>query len=214
MYQPKLHRVEDLARQHDFMRAHPLGLLVTRGAESPAANPVPFLLDPGAGSLGVLRAHVARANPQWRELDGAREALVVFLDPGGYVTPSWYPSKREHGKVVPTWNYVCVQARGRPRAIHDRDWLRRQVDALTAEREAGRTNPWATADAPSDYMEEMLRALVGIEMAIESIEGKWKMSQNRSRADRSGVVAGLRSNGDAESLRLADIVEREARKAD
>ena len=208
MYQPRPHRVEDRALQHAFMRAHPLGLLITNGPGGLMANPLPFHLEATAGGAGVLRAHMARANPQWREMSLIDEALIVFQDPGVYVTPSWYPTKRETHEVVPTWNYVCAQARGPMRAIEDRAWLRAQIDAMTEMREADRAEPWAPADAPRDYIERMIDAVVGVEMTIRVIEGKWKASQNRSRADRAGVVEGLRAAGDATSLRMADLIER------
>jgi transcriptional regulator len=211
MYQPRVHEVDDLARQHEFVRANPLGLLVTNGPGGLMANPLPFHLDETAGPFGALRVHVARANPQWREADGERRALVVFQDPGVYVTPSWYATKRETGKVVPTWNYVCVQARGSLRVVDDPAWLRRQLDALTASREAARETPWTVDDAPADYVEQMMNAVIGLEMTIESIEGKWKVSQNRVAADRAGVVDGLRAEADDASSRMADLVERATR---
>ena len=169
------------------------------------ANPVPFLLY-GEGEHGVLRAHLARANPQWRELDALEECLVVFQGPEAYVTPSWYATKRETGRVVPTWNYAAVQARGRPRAIADAAWLRRQVDDLTAAREGGRPEPWAVSDAPEPFVAAQLRAIVGIEIALTAIAGKWKMSQNRTAEDRAGVVRGLAAEGIAEVAAL--VAER------
>ncbi len=207
MHQPRLHRVDDLARKHAFMRGNPLGLLVTSGAGGLMANPLPFHLDADAGEKGALRAHVARANRQWREAGG--EALVVFQDPGVYVTPSFYATKSLTHEVVPTWNYVCVQARGILRVIEDRVWLRRQLDALTAAGESTRAVPWAPADAPRDFLERMMDAIVGLEITVTSIEGKWKVSQNRNEIDRNGVIAGLRAQGDGAALRMADLVEQE-----
>ncbi len=208
MYQPRLHRVDDLALQQAFMRAHPLALLTTCGQAGLMANLVPFHLDEAEGKLGTLRAHIARANPHWREADGAREALVVFQDPGVYVTPSWYATKRVTGEVVPTWNYVCVQARGVLRAIDKREWLRRQIDALTADHEASRAAPWSPADAPADFLDKMMAAVIGLELTITGIEGKWKVSQNRTASDRAGVIEGLRAAGDEASARMAERVER------
>ncbi|MCG3165531.1 MAG: Protease synthase and sporulation protein PAI 2 [Bacteroidia bacterium] len=153
---------------------------------------------------------MARANPHWRELQGAAECLVVFMGPQGYVTPSWYPSKRETQKVVPTWNYVTVHAWGRPRIVEDAAWLRRQIDELTRSQESVRPEPWAVGDAPDDYLAAQMQAIVGIEIPIARIEGKWKLSQNRPEADRAGVVAGLGSpddpNGNAAMAEL--MVER------
>ena len=184
----------------DFVAAHPLGLLVTQSrAGGIDANSVPFFLDPADDATpGVLRAHVARANPLWKEARDDVDALVVFQGPHGYVSPGWYPSKAEHGKVVPTWNYVMVQARGRLRAIEDKAWLRDFVGRLTDRHEGGRPAPWAIGDAPADYIETMLGAIVGIEIALTSLVGKWKVTQNRSADDRAGVVEGLlREGGDA-----------------
>ena len=181
---------------HRLVRTHPLGLLVTQDAAGAlAANSVPFVLDADpAGGPGLLRAHVARANPLWREARADSDSLVVLQGPQAYISPSFYPSKAEHGKVVPTWNYVMVQARGRLRAIDDAAWLDAFVTRLTDRHEAERADPWAVSDAPADFVATMLRAIVGIEITLSSLVGKWKVSQNRSAADRAGVVRGL---GDA-----------------
>jgi transcriptional regulator len=181
-----------------FVRDHPLGLLVTRNrAGGVDANSVPFVLDAEGDAPGVLRAHVARANTLWQEARDDAEALVVFQGAQGYVSPGWYPSKAAHGKVVPTWNYVMVQARGRLRAIDDPAWVRGFVTRLTERHERARPAPWAVGDAPADFLETMLGAIVGIEIELTSIVGKWKVSQNRSAADRAGVVEGLvRERGD------------------
>ena len=183
---------------HELLRTHPLGLLVTHGAAGLQANSVPFVLDPNpadpASGLGILRAHVARANPHWHEAGEGVESLVVFQGPQAYISPSFYASKAEHGKVVPTWNYIMVQARGTLRAIDDAAWLHAFVTRLTDRHEAARAQPWAVSDAPADYIATMLRAIVGIEIVLTSLTGKWKVSQNRSAADREGVARGL---GDA-----------------
>jgi transcriptional regulator len=184
----------------DFIAANPFGLLVTQNrAGGIDANSVPFFLDTDGGDApGVLRAHVARANPLWANARDDADALVVFQGPHGYVSPAWYPSKAEHGKVVPTWNYVMVQGRGRLRAIEDKEWLRAFVGRLTERHERGRAAPWAVGDAPADYVETMLGAIVGIEIVLSSLAGKWKVSQNRPAADRAGVVDGLlRERADA-----------------
>lgn len=202
MYQPPHFREDRLELQHGLIRAHPLGLLVTAGPGGLMANPVPFLVEPGAGA-GTLRAHVARANGQWHELGSVAECLVVFQGPQDYVTPSWYATKRETGKVVPTWNYATVHAWGLPRVIDDPAWLARQIRDLTRMMEDVRTRPWAVEDAPMEFIDAQVRGIVGIEIPISRIEGKWKMSQNRSEADRVGVVSGLRADGlDA----VADLV--------
>ena len=185
---------------HELVRTHPLGLLVTLNeAAQLQANALPFVLDADpadpAGGRHILRSHVARANPVWREVRGNVEALVVFQGPQAYVSPSFYPSKAEHGKVVPTWNYCVVQARGTLRAVDDVAWVRAFVTRLTGLHESKRAKPWAVSDAPIDYIETILGAIVGIEIVLTSLTGKWKVSQNRSAADRAGVVQGLRDDG-------------------
>jgi transcriptional regulator len=205
MYQPPHFREDSRAAQHALIRAHPLGLLVTGGPDGLTANPIPFLLDDD-GTYGMLRAHLARANPQAQALASAEECLIVFQGPQGYVTPGWYASKREHGRVVPTWNYATLHAWGRPRVVEDTGWLGRQIADLTALCEAPRAQPWAVSDAPEPFVAAQLRALIGIEIPIARIEGKWKMSQNRPEADRQGVIAGFRAEGETELARL--VAER------
>ena len=205
MYQP-VHFVEnDLPTLHALIKAHPLGLLISADADDVQANPVPFLLDASAGGRGVLRVHLARANPQWRHLALGARALAVFQGSDAYVTPSWYQSKKDHGKVVPTWNYVMVQVRGKVRIMDDPDWLHSQLSALTAEHEHGRSAEWSINDAPADFIEMQKRAIVGIEIEIEDIAGKWKVSQNRPVADRAGVATGFVEDGNFE---MADLVRR------
>ena len=207
MYEPPLHREDDLVRQHALIRARPLGLLISAGSQGLLANAIPFLIDPAASRLGTLQAHMARANPQWRELAQAPQALVVFQGAEHYISPSWYATKQETGKVVPTWNYVMVQARGLARVIEDDAWLARQIEALTRSRESARERPWAVGDAPADFIALQRRAIIGVEIEILDIRGKWKASQNRSAADRKGVVAGLEAlEDDAEAQAMAGIV--------
>ncbi|CUA89374.1 negative transcriptional regulator, PaiB family [Chelatococcus sambhunathii] len=206
MYQPPHFREERLEVQHALIRAHPLGLLISSGEDGPLANPVPFLLDAAAAPKGVVRAHLARANRQWQALAAGEPALAVFQGVDTYVTPSWYETKKETGKVVPTWNYAIVQVRGPVRVIEDREWLRRQITALTAQHEEGRTQPWAVTDAPEDFVAAQLKGIVGIEMTIESIEGKWKVSQNRPAPDRIGVAEGLAAETDPQAARMERLV--------
>jgi transcriptional regulator len=217
MYQPPAFREDRIEVQHALIRAHPLGLLITAGPDGLIANPFPFLLDSKAseggevseaGELGMLRLHMARANPQWRELEAVEECLVVFQGPQDYVTPSWYATKRETGKVVPTWNYATVHAWGRPRVMNDEAWLRRQIEDLTGSRESQRTEPWQVDDAPENFIAAQMRGIVGVEISILRIEGKWKMSQNRPEADRAGVVAGFREAGAAGQEIAALVAER------
>lgn len=205
MYQPVHFIEEDLQTLHALIRAHPLGLLISADADDLQANPLPFLLEPGAGGHGVLRVHMARANPQWQHLKNGARALVVFQGTDAYVTPSWYQSKKDHGKVVPTWNYVCVQVRGTVRIMDDPDWLQSQLTALTAEHEHGRKAEWSISDAPDDFIEMQKRAIVGIEIQIEQIAGKWKVSQNRPFADQAGVAVGFVEDGNVE---MAHLVRR------
>ena len=205
MYLPKHFEETRPEVLHELIRAQPLGLLVTLNHAGPQANPVPFFLDADpAGGAGVLRAHVARANPLWRETRTDVDALVVFQGPQAYVSPGWYPSKAEHGRVVPTWNYVMVQARGALRAIDDPAWVRAFVTRLTTRHESVQAKPWAVTDAPPDFVETMARAIVGIEITLSTLTGKWKVSQNRSGADRAGVVDGLRAAGSPDAARSVE----------
>ncbi|HEY3794774.1 MAG TPA: FMN-binding negative transcriptional regulator [Bradyrhizobium sp.] len=206
MYQPAHFREDRIEVQHQLIRAHPLGLLITAGPGGLLANLFPFLLDSDGSDKGTLRLHIARANPQWREIEAIEECLVVFQGPQDYVTPSWYATKRETGKVVPTWNYATVHAWGRPRVVNDDAWLRRQIEDLTASREGLRAAPWNVDDAPAEFIVAQMRGIVGVEIPLSRIEGKWKMSQNRPEADRAGVVAGFREAGEA-GEKIAAIVE-------
>lgn len=206
MYQPSYHLQDRLEAQHDLIRAYPLGTLVTVGPDGVLANPVPFLLDVAASPKGVLKAHVARANPLWRGHDPSHEALVIFHGPQCYVSPSFYASKKETGKVVPTWNYVTVQVHGPLKVIEERDWLLDQIRALTALQEAGQPVPWTIDDAPADFISAMLKAIVGIEIDISRIEGKWKLSQNRSLGDQWSLVEALRGSSQESARAMASLI--------
>ncbi len=206
MYQPPHFREEDLATQHALIRAHPLGLLVTSGASGLLANPVPFHLDPQASAKGMLRLHLARANGQWKDIRDGASVLAVFQGAESYVTPSWYRTKQETGKVVPTWNYAIVQVRGTARVIEDADWLLAQVETLTRQHEGERAAPWAVSDAPPEFVQAQLKGIVGIEIDITEIEGKWKVSQNRPAGDREGVANGLDETAGGDGM--ADLVRR------
>jgi transcriptional regulator len=207
MYLPPHFAQTDAAELHALMRDRPLATLVVAGDGGPTADLVPLEFAADEGPHGVLRGHVARANPLWR-CAGA-EVLAIFHGPQAYVSPGWYPSKREHGKVVPTWNYTMVQARGVLRAIEDAPWLRALVGRLTDHHEAPLPRPWAVTDAPGDYVQQMLRAIVGIEIALHAIAGKWKVSQNRSAADRQGVAEGLAGSPHAGARMIAALVRRD-----
>jgi transcriptional regulator len=203
MYCPSAFREDRLDVQHAFIRSHPLGLLISHGSTGLVANLLPFVLKTGDSERGVLQVHIARANPQWRELDD-QAVLVVFRGPDAYVSPSLYATKKETGKVVPTWNYAMVQARGKARLRDQSDWLTPQLDALVTAREANRPQPWSVADAPSDYIEAQKRAIVGIEIEIDGLEGKWKVSQNQPEANRRSVVAGF--SADDGTREMAELV--------
>jgi transcriptional regulator len=205
VYRPSHFEERDPAVLHALIRAHPLGAWVTTVDGALVVNHIPFLLRPDPGPCGTLVGHVARANDVWSRFAAAPESIVVFQGPGGYVTPSWYPAKREHGKVVPTWNYAVVHAHGTPRAIEDKDWLLALVTALTDMQESRESPPWRVTDAPEGYVRAMLGAIVGIEIPLRALVGKWKVSQNRSAADRAGVASGLAARGDDV---LADLVRR------
>ncbi|WBU64517.1 FMN-binding negative transcriptional regulator [Paracoccus aerodenitrificans] len=170
-----------------LIRSNPLGLLITAGPSGPVANPVPFQLGPD----GVLRAHLARANPQLGELEAASDVLVVFQGEQSYISPGWYATKKETGKVVPTWNYLMVQARGQARLTSDAEWLRAQIGALTDLMEHDRSEPWEVSDAPESFIASQLRGIVGLEIGVTDVRGKWKAGQNRSQPDRDGVAQAL-----------------------
>ena len=199
MYIPPSFKEERPEVLHALMRERPLALLVSHGPDGLDATPVPFVFyaPENAQGLGVLRAHLARANPLGATLAEAPACLVIFQGEHGYVTPSWYPSKAEGGRVVPTWNYVTVHAHGQARMIDDPAWLRRQLQDLSQAQEGRRARPWSLDDAPEDYLARQMKAIVGLEIPIERLEGKWKLSQNKDEADRRGVIAGLQTPGDA-----------------
>jgi transcriptional regulator len=213
MYQPDHHRVDDLSLMHALMRARPLVALVSGGAAGLYATHLPTVLKDD-GPYGVIEFHLARANPHWKYLAELDEALIIFQGPQGYITPNWYPSKTEHAKVVPTWNYAVVHAYGRPEVMQDKDWLRGHVAELTAQQESNEVEPWALTDAPETYIEVMLRGIIGFRFAITRLEGKWKMSQNREMKDRDGVVRGLEKRGVGDDLEMAEIVLRHAKPRD
>jgi transcriptional regulator len=216
VYQPP-HFVEtDIGVLHALIRAHPLGLLISTGKDGPVANPLPFLLDAGVGPHGRLRVHLAKANPQWRLIaeDPETPVLIVFQGVDSYVTPSWYETKRETGKVVPTWNYAIVQVRGRARVVEDTSWLAGQIAELTATHEAARPQPWQVSDAPDTFIASQLKGIIGLEIDIADITGKWKVSQNRPEADRRGVAEGLDATDAASSEEMAELVRHYGKLGD
>ncbi len=199
MYCPAAFRQNDLLTLQAQIQATGLGVLTSSGEQGLHASHLPLLLEPGEGEFGTLYGHFARANPHWRDLASGAEALVVFSGADAYVHPGWYAAKAEHGKVVPTWNYIAVHAWGQAEVFDDPERLLQLVSRLSERHEQGRTQPWAVSDAPGDYIDAMLRAIVGFALPIRRIEGKWKLSQNRSASDQASVRTGL-----AESARASD----------
>ncbi len=216
MYLPAHFKEDRTPVLHDLIRAHPLAVLVTLDSNGLAANHIPMEIDAETGELGTLRGHVARANPVWKSHRPEVEAMAVFQGPNDYITPQYYPTKAATGKVVPTWNYATVHAYGPLRAIEDAGWLRRFVERLTDRHEAELPQapgdvPWKVSDAPEGYIDGLLKAIVGIEIPLTRIEGKWKVSQNRPSEDRAGVVAGLVKAGGPSRHAMAELVRDRGR---
>jgi transcriptional regulator len=205
MYTPSSFRQEDVAVLREMMTRIGFVSLVTNTATGLLATHAPVLFDTNNGEQGTLRGHIARANPQWQTAT-EDESLAIFVGPNGYVSPQWYAAKQEHGRVVPTWNYVAVHAYGKVRFSDDRDLLLEIVTRLTEKNEVGFDQPWKVSDAPSDYVEGMLKAIVAFEMPITRIEASWKLSQNRSEADRTGTLEGLRSQGSAVAEEMCKVM--------
>ena len=209
MYTPAQFKVEDSAEVHALMRAHPFAVLVTTGADGLVATHLPTVLKvDDAHPLGRIECHVARPNPQWKSAAADVDALMIFQGVEAYIRPGWYPSKAEHGKAVPTWNYAAVHAYGRLRVIQDQAWLLAHVAELSDQQEAPFEARWATSDAPESYMAVMARGIVGLELAITRLEGKVKMSQNRPPADREGVVRGLGERAHGDDAQAAALVAK------
>jgi transcriptional regulator len=206
MYVNPQHQLADPEAIRSLMASHPLGAWVCQGHQGLIANHVPFLLDRSRGPLGSLIGHVSRANTVWRELDPARPSVVMFQGPQTYITPGWYPGKATHGKVVPTWNYVVAHAHGVARAIEDRDWLLDMLNRLTNVHEAHRAAPWRVGDAPASFIDQFLRAIVGIEIPIDRLEGKLKASQDEEMHDRLGTVRGLQAETSDNARAMAELV--------
>ena len=206
MYLPKDFVEERVPVLHEAIRRTRIGTLVTLGEAGLEASHVPMLIDPEPAPYGTLTGHIARTNPQWRRPTGGVQALAIFLGPNAYISPAWYATKRETGRVVPTWNYVAIHAYGELRFFEDAERLLRLVTRLTETHESGRWQPWAVSDAPAPYIQTMLKGIVGFELPIVRLEGKWKMSQNRPAEDRAGAVEGLRREGGAGEAAVAEIM--------
>ena len=212
MYQPAHFKEERIEVLHQLIRDFPLGSLVTMGADGLSANHIPFEIVPGPAPFGTLRVHVARANTVWKDVAAGNEVMVIFQGADGYISPSWYPSKKEHGKVVPTWNYAVVHAHGPLKVFDDAEWLRAFVTGLTNRHEGAMPAPWKVSDAPGDFIDTMLKAIVGIEIPVARMVGKWKVSQNRGAADREGVIAGLGNVGTDNARVMGAMVPKETDK--
>lgn len=210
MYLPKAFEETDVETLRALVRAQPLGTWITQSDGELCVDHLPFLLREGGGPCGTLVGHVARTNPVWRSLDAGTSSIVVFQGANSYITPSWYPSKHATGKAVPTWNYAVVHAHGTPRAIDDPAWILAHLEEVTATHEADQALPWKLADAPPGFVASLAENIVGIEIPLAKLVGKWKMSQNRSPADRLGVVAGLTAKGTPSAQAVAVLVHERA----
>ncbi|MBZ9784577.1 FMN-binding negative transcriptional regulator [Pseudomonas sp. REP124] len=206
MYTPRNFAIDDLHELHQQILGTRLAMVVTHGEHGLQASHLPMLFNPDQGPNGTLYGHFAKANPQWKELQNGAEALVIFAGADAYVSPGFYPSKAEHGKVVPTWNYVAVHAYGSAEVFTDADRLLTLVSALTDRHEASRAQPWKVADAPVDYIDGMLKAIVGFALPIQRLEGKRKLSQNRNAEDIAGVREGLAVSSDTQDQALAHLM--------
>ena len=207
MYVPRANKEDRVSVLHKLIEKHPFASLVTMGSSGLFASHITMVLEQN-GAMAQLRGHISRANTQWRDYTPSVQALAIFSGPQHYITPNWYPEKQETGKVVPTWNYVVVHAYGYLRIIEDGDWLMTHLASLTNFHEADSPVPWKIGDAPAEYIAALLKGIVGLEMTIERLEGKWKVSQNRSEQDREGVAGGLAELNTAESLAMKALVER------
>lgn len=206
MYTPRAFALDDLPELQQLIRHTRLAQLVTFGEHGLQASHLPLLLNPDEGPNGTLYGHLAKANRQWQDLQNGSEALVIFAGAEAYVSPGFYPAKAEHGKVVPTWNYVAVHAYGQPEVFTDPQRLLQVVEGLTERHEAGRPQPWKVADAPADYIDGMLKAIVGFALPIQRLEGKRKLSQNRNAEDIAGVRDGLAASADPRDQHLSQLM--------
>ena len=207
MYIPRANQEDRIPVLHQLMNDQPFASLITMGSSGLVASHIPMVLEQN-GAMGRLKCHLSRANTQWRDHSPTIEALAIFSGPQHYITPSWYPEKEETGKVVPTWNYVVVHAYGLLKVIEDHEWLMAHLQSLVKVHESGLPVPWKIEDAPADYIASQIKGIVGLEMTINRLEGKWKLSQNRPERDRQGVAEGLADLNTPESLAMKALVER------
>lgn len=211
MFQPPVFQENRQDVMHELIVAHPFATVVAYATGGLSADHVPLVLK-SCSDASCLQGHIAVNNPLFRETQGAFEVLTIFQGPQTYVTPSWYASKQDHGKAVPTWNYVVVHARGELRFIRESEWLLQHLDDLTHQHETHRAEPWAVSDAPSDFVQRQLRGLVGFEISIHDMQGTWKVSQNKSLKDWRGVKAGLETEAAPAAKEIARLVEERARR--
>ncbi len=206
MYLPAYFKENRIDALHELMRTRPLATLIAQCESGLVANHIPVETLSEPAPYGLIRGHIARANPLWREYRADTESLAIFQGPQAYISPSFYPSKQKTGEVVPTWDYAVVHAHGTLRFVEDAAWLHALVERLTNAHEAPRDKPWKVDDAPPPYIQKMLAAIVGFEFSITRLIGKWKVSQNHPAANREGVVRGLHATGDADSQQIADMI--------
>jgi len=206
MFQPAIFQEDRLDIMQDLMRVHSFATLVSSATGELSADHVPLVLHDEESEMGVLRGHVAIGNPLFKQTDGAIDVLTIFQGPQTYITPSWYASKQEHGKVVPTWNYVVVHVRGTLTFQRDEAWLMRHLHDLTQQHESHRPDPWAVSDAPDDFVKRQLRGLIGFEIEIKNMDGTWKVSQNKNDADKAGVTSGLSKEPSSQAGEISKLV--------
>ena len=207
MYIPRHNEEKRVSVMHSLMLSRPLGTLVTLGASGLFASHIPMILEDDGSQFGILKGHISRANTQWRDFVPTVDALAIFAGHQHYISPNWYPETKEHGQEVPTWNYVVVHAYGPLKVIRDDHWLLTNVEKLTNIHEAASPIPWKVSDAPEDFIQSQLEGIVGLELPIQRLEGKWKVSQNRTERERNGVVDGLAKLNTPESLAMKALVE-------
>lgn len=212
MYIPKPFEQNNIEAMHDLMQKHPLATVVSLGTEGIYADHIPLHLSPTHGIYGALHGHVARANPFWRDHLSNQEVLAIFHGPDAYISPSWYATKQATGKVVPTWNYTVVHAYCNLRIVEDPIWIRRHLEALTDANEAIFPEPWSVNDAPIDFTEKLIEGVVGVELLITRLSGKWKLSQNQLLPNRAGVVQGLKACRGDDAVELAALIEANIKK--
>ncbi len=207
MFKPPLFMEDRVGVMHDLIDAYSFGILIAHEDSELSVNHLPFVLHRELGDKGMLRAHMAKGNPLWKAFDEGSNVVVIFQGPHHYISPGWYASKAEHGKVVPTWNYATVHAKGALKLIDDPDWLIEQIGSLSDIHEAGRDDPWKITDAPDKYIRGQMKGIIGVEIEFAELTGKWKMSQNKNDADKAGILNGLTNDGDENAIEMVDVMK-------